>query len=455
MSNQDLDTEIQLSHNLKDQIMEKVQTETEVGFTSTPYSAEEVAPLQKSIEQLTKGEVIDTAMDEDDNIHPLMNSILPVPYNLVAETKEGQRLYNTETKELLSVEDTAEVFEDFELGRIVDLREGQKRVRVNLDEESGLIHAEGSENDYTFDSHLVVPAAIIDFDQDKIAVDLQAPETPIHYSDNTVTVADILNSTSETGSKDVEQLNETVAATHHQTGEPCFVGSENYPDYPETEAAGDESFALSAEGSFEAKVEIPGVEEAAQSGEKRIALIGGAATPSLAALTATNQFFGQKQAEEAKAEDVPTPLVGNELSSAEKKRRAAEQHNQEMRSKGKLCVVKFRTSGLTMRYEILTMSNRAINVQKDRGIFAIYTLNSAVAAPRLNILPYAQTHNQSMINQVTLDWLIDQLGETVAFELRSGRILDTTPRKFEVTLSEAEWVAKGFYVNNGNVNFFE
>lgn len=425
MSNQDLDTEIQLSHNLKDQIMEKAQTEIEVGFTSTPYSAEEVAPLEKSIEQLTKGEVVDTAMDEDDNIHPLKNSILPVPYNLVAETKEGQRLYNTETKELLSVEDTAEVFEDFELGRIVDLREGQKRIRVNLDEESGLIHAEGSENDYTFGANLFIPA-----------------------------VATIYNQQPE-GKESVEQLNETVAVTHHQTGEPCFIGSENYPNYPETEAAYDESYALSAEGSFEAKVEIPGAEEAAQSGEKRIALIGGAATPSLAALTATNQFFGQKQAEEAKAEDVPTPLVGNELSSAEKKRRAAEQHNQEMRSKGKLCVVKFRTSGLTMRYEILTMSNRAINVQKDRGIFAIYTLNSAVAAPRLNILPYAQTHNQSMINQVTLDWLIDQLGETVAFELRSGRILDTTPRKFEVTLSEAEWVAKGFYVNNGNVNFFE
>lgn len=405
--------------------------------------------LQKSFEQLAN----ETITDENNIVYSLKKTILPVPYDLVIETKEGHRIFNTETKELLSTEDTDEVYEDFELGRIADLREGQKRIRVNLDEESGLVHAEGSENEYTFGSQLVVPVDAIAkcqgegviISQEDIVHLKESVDSPIHQL---------------VGKQSVEQLDktfETVTVTHHQTGEPCPVGSENYPDVVsiESEAADDESFALSAEGSFEANVEIPGAEEAAQAGEKRIGLIGAGPVPSIAALAATNQFFGQKQAEEANAEDVPTPPVGKELSSAEKKRRAAEQHNQEMRSKGKLCVVKFRTTGLTMRYEILTMSNRAINVQKDRGIFAIYTLNSAVAAPRLNILPYAQTNNHSLINQVTLDWLLDQLGETYAFEIRSGRIQDTTPRKFEITLSEAEWIAKGFYVNNGNVNFFE
>lgn len=451
MPNHDLDTEIQLSHNLKDQIMEKVQTEIEVGFTTTPYSAEEVAPLQKSIEQLTKGEVIDVAMDEDDNIHPLKNSILPAPYNLVAETKEGQRLYNTETKELLSVEDTTEVFEDFELGRIAELRQGQKRIRVNLDEESGLVHAKGSENEYTFGSQLIVPATAIAkyqeegviISQEDIARLKESADSPFHQL---------------VGKQSVEQLDktfETVAATHQQTGEPCTVGSENYPDVAatETEAADDESFALSAEGSFEAKVEIPGAEEAAQAGEKRIGLIGAGPAPSLAALTAAGTGFFGSQPTEQKTE-TPVPPTGNVLSKAEKKRQAAIQHNEQQRAKHNILVCKYRTNGLTVRLEILAMSNRAANMDKTRGMFAVYTINSATAASRINYLPWAQHRGESIVNQVTLDWLLDQIGETYAFEVRTGRIQPNTPRKFEITKTAEEWIAKGFYVKDGTVSFY-
>ena len=219
----------------------------------------------------------------------------------------------------------------------------------------------------------------------------------------------------------------------------------------ENEAADDESFALSAEGTFEAKVEIPGVEEAAKAGEGKVAILGVGA-PSIAAMTANaNQYFGAQQAKEAEAKDVtPAPV----LSKAQKKKQAAIAYNEEQRMKHNVLICKYRTSGLTVRLEILTMSNRAAHQDRTKGMFATYTINSAIAASKVCYLPWQQQNNQSIINQVTLDWLLDQIGETYAFEVRTGRIQPNTPRKFEITKTAEEWIAKGFYVHNGEVAFY-
>lgn len=219
----------------------------------------------------------------------------------------------------------------------------------------------------------------------------------------------------------------------------------------ENEAADDESFALSAEGTFEAKVEIPGAEEAAKAGEGKVAILGVGA-PSIAAMTANaNQYFGAQQAKEAETKDVtPAPV----LSKAQKKKQAAIAYNEEQRMKHNVLICKYRTSGLTVRLEILTMSNRAAHQDRTKGMFATYTINSAIAASKVCYLPWQQQNNQSIINQVTLDWLLDQIGETYAFEVRTGRIQPNTPRKFEITKTAEEWIAKGFYVHNGEVAFY-
>lgn len=183
--------------------------------------------------------------------------------------------------------------------------------------------------------------------------------------------------------------------------------------------------------------------------EKRAAIIGAGASSMAGLLTAqANEHFEASQEDTTKVKS--TPLT-SETKSQRKKRLAAE-HNAQING-NKLAIVKLRTIGLSVLIEVLEMSNREVNLSKERGTFVVYTTKSAVSATRLCYLPYAQHHKQTTINAITLDWLLDQIGETEAFEIRSGRLRPSTPLKYTVTKTQEEWLAKGFMIVNGEVRF--
>lgn len=204
-----------------------------------------------------------------------------------------------------------------------------------------------------------------------------------------------------------------------------------------------------SEMSHEVTIEIPGVEEATEAGNpERVGILGHSGSAGSVAAALVNQ--ATKVSEPHKHISIPLPSNLME-SNAQRKRRLAQKHNESI-NHNKILVVKLRTKGLGIRLEVLRMSNREINLNKERGIFAVYTVNSAVAASSINRLPFSQYKGASIINHITLDWLLDQLGETDAFEIRSGRLNTQTGKtKFVVTKSEEEWLAKGFYVVGGEV----
>ncbi len=152
---------------------------------------------------------------------------------------------------------------------------------------------------------------------------------------------------------------------------------------------------------------------------------------------------------------VEQPVPGNLpdrpfMSNAERKRRAALEHNANIKP-GKFVIVQMRPEGLKLRLEILHLTNREVQLSKKCGNFAIFTKNTAVSASRINYLPTAQHMNRSMINPQVLDWILDQLDENTAFEIRNNRMTDKTPRKFVIEKTEAEWKFKGFNVRNNNL----
>lgn len=229
---------------------------------------------------------------------------------------------------------------------------------------------------------------------------------------------------------------------------------------PEEEAALDESFALPGDEvidenhpawpvgqeCYPKEIQLLDTEKPT---EKRVGIIG-AGAPSMAGLLTAqaNEHFEASQEDASKVKS--TPLT-SETKSQRKKRLAAE-HNAQING-NKLAIVKLRTIGLSVLIEVLEMSNREVNLSKERGTFVVYTTKSAVSATRLCYLPYAQHHKQSTINAITLDWLLDQIGETEAFEIRSGRLRPSTPLKYTVTKTQEEWLAKGFMIVNGEVRF--
>ena len=144
---------------------------------------------------------------------------------------------------------------------------------------------------------------------------------------------------------------------------------------------------------------------------------------------------------------LPTP---KHESNSQRKKRLAEEHNAKI-NPNKYAIVKFRTFGLKVQLEVLELGARAVLNARDRGLFVIYTTKSANSSGMLCTLPTYQHHNKSTVNPVTLDWLLDQVGETNAFEIRTGRLRASTPLKYTIDKTEAEWVAKGFYIHEGEV----
>lgn len=151
-----------------------------------------------------------------------------------------------------------------------------------------------------------------------------------------------------------------------------------------------------------------------------------------------------------------TPVASTPLTSeskSQRKKRLAAEHNAKI-NPNKLTVVKFRPRGLSMTLELLQVSPREIEVSKDRGDFAFYTTKSAHSAPAMRQIGSYIRMNRSTLNALSLDWLLDQIGENAAFEVRNGRLRPSTPLSYTFEKTEAEWLAKGFTVRDGNVKLF-
>lgn len=152
-------------------------------------------------------------------------------------------------------------------------------------------------------------------------------------------------------------------------------------------------------------------------------------------------------------EEPPKQITVKE-SNSQRKKRLAEEHNAKLNN-NKVAIVKFRTFGLKMQIEILQVTNRQAQLSHERGNYAVYTTKSAVSTTRMDHLAYAQRMNRSTLSGPTLDWLLDQIGETNAFEVRSGRLRTATPLKYTIDKTKEEWIAKGFFVIDGEVKFAE
>lgn len=236
----------------------------------------------------------------------------------------------------------------------------------------------------------------------------------------------------------IEELDQTFAETTGRgltsatipLDESPLVHNPDYVKLPDTESVADGSVS--------------------NTNEKRVAIIGAGAGANIATFI---DVASLPTREETQPEASETPNKDFNESNSQRKKRLAQQHNAAYKG-NKIIVVKLRTQGLGVRLELMALTNRQIQTSKERGLFAIYTVNSAVAAPRLCELPIRQYHNKSLINQVTLDWLLDQLDENVAFEIRSGRIdLEKSGTKQVISKTADEWIAKGFYIRNGEVKF--
>lgn len=228
--------------------------------------------------------------------------------------------------------------------------------------------------------------------------------------------------------------------------ESVFDSDEKFNDYLEERVTTKGNVDMQQMNDI--KVDIPGAEEAALAGEARVGIIGHPGNVGLVAATLVDHPTSVSESPNLNSIALPSNV---KESNSQRKRRLAQKRNESINA-NKVLVVKFRPQGLNIRLEVLAMSNREANLNKQRGVFAVYTVNSAVATSRIDHLPYAQHKNQSMISQNTLDWLLDQIGETEAFEIRSGRLnLQTSKTKFVVTKSKEEWIAKGFHVINNEV----
>jgi hypothetical protein len=213
---------------------------------------------------------------------------------------------------------------------------------------------------------------------------------------------------------------------------------------------------LPDESSFVTPVEIPGIKEAAEAGEvikeggiPQSAIMVGAGSSYFGGAMAVAAAHQHKQDAEEPTEFVPP--TGNALSNSERKRQAAEEHNARL-NRNKVTVVKIRILGKKVQLEVIRVTNRQVNLSREKGLFAVYTLNTAISGPALNQLPVRQHHNKSSVSPVLLDWLLDQIGETEAFEIRSGRITPETKRKFVIEHDDATWVAKGFHIFNDKLH---
>lgn len=217
------------------------------------------------------------------------------------------------------------------------------------------------------------------------------------------------------------------------------------------EIPGDETYALSSEGFGTVHVEVPGAEEAALSGEEpketKVAVLG-VPSPNSGAAALINA--GLASANETTEQPKPGNLPNLFLSNAERKRRAAADHNARIKPH-KFTLVQMRANGLTIRLDVKRMTQREVTDSKTCGYFVVYSKNSVASARRIAHLPIAQHHKSNLFDPVLLDWILDQADETVAFEIRNGRLPANQQPTLYVTKSEAEWKAKGFDVLNGQI----
>lgn len=326
-----------------------------------------------------------------------------------------------------------EAEEDAILGAVATVREGQERIRVSNADLDGNI-SRGNNG-------VTTPV-----DESPFVKDM--PET------------EYLNQGSN-----AERLEESIAQI--KAGET-------------QEHALDETFALPGDNPIQ--VEIPGAEEAALAGgvddeetpqyildqidqsrtemqdpnaevvRTNVVVLGAGGGQSAAAALLNSGLAARKEepvVEQPKPGNLPNRKT---MSNSEKKRRAAQEHNSRIRP-NTFVIVKFRPKGLKMRLELLEMTQRAVDISKETGMFAIYSKNLAVSMPRIKFLAAAQQMKRSNVNQETLDWLLDQIGETAAYEVRTNRLSDHTPRSFEIEKTAGEWTAKGFFVVHDQIHF--
>lgn len=290
-------------------------------------------------------------------------------------------------------------------------------------------------------TQVIIPANATESEEDAIlnaAVDSREGQSRIRTDINSLDANDTLYKRGAT--KHVVHVDESP-----------FTQPQNDTD---DEIPGDETYALSSEGFGTVQVEVPGAEEAALSGEEhketKVVVLGVPSPNSGAAALINAGLASTKESNETTEQPKPGNLPYLFLSNAERKRRAAADHNARIKPH-KFTLVQMRANGLTIRLDVKRMTQREVTDSKACGYFVVYSKNSVASARRIAHLPIAQHHKSNLFDPVLLDWILDQADETVAFEIRNGRLPANQQPTLYVTKSEAEWKAKGFDVLNGQI----
>lgn len=314
-----------------------------------------------------------------------------------------------------------DTLEDKELNRIADSRKGQRRIKVDVDE---LVHATITGEEGVYGNHMILPVTLTDTMESEAADDVTYALAADNVNNTTV------NETT-TGNVQMKQLNEhnltdVETSTNIYTGEPCPVGQECYPD-----------------------VEV--IENVKQN---QVAILGaGGLSKSVAQVLVANT--GAKAAKQVKQEKTK-PV--NTLTKAQQKKEDVMRHNAHVHSVAdrKQAIAKFTSKGETVIIELLLLTPGQILSNTKTGRFAIFTPNRVITATKICFLPNSWNNMSTIkmnLSDASINFLINQLGETIAFEMRNNRLAAEHVKRHSITLPRETWLAHGFEFNSsGNVD---
>lgn len=290
-------------------------------------------------------------------------------------------------------------------------------------------------------------------------VEVTVKEEPEAADD--VTYALAADNTSNKGNTQMSNQEVTMSTNIH-TGEPCPVGSECYPDVVPVDTL---NVTFEQDPNDPTKETITDVEKVANDGSdgfgikpSKVGIIGAGGSNAgtmavLAANTGAKEPTKITQEKETRFKDPDAPL-----NKSQRKKEDALLHNKTVNASAdrKQVVAKFTSKGDTVIIELVALTPGQILNDTKTGRYAIFTPNRVITATKICFLPNSWKGMQTLKMNLTdssINYLIDQLGEVIAFELRNNRVAKEHLKRHYIKQSPEVWIAKGFqYNSSGNVD---
>lgn len=403
-------------------------------------------------------------------VHVMDQSPFTAPWDLVASTPEGTRLWSREENRLLSVEETEEVTEDLELGALADerLKDGV-RVPMQITDE-GIVPKEpecAGDESYALKADLSVPRerdestmdvathlTPSDFTNEQLNVYIGAdPSRLIHCNDGHVvelptgelvrvaaTVNTIIGTDGETTTNvsyrfltQTEELNLGNNRTHLERSIAQVEAGET------VDGVMTETGFVPVDTDPADKIGRNSLSGSMPSHADKVAILGTGAQSAIAALAATGRG---KTVSGAGMSASVTPKVDRKAE--------AKEHNEALAQMPPTTypIVKVRIDGFNVRCEILELTWRQMENDHKLGKYIVARPNQQWAARRISGISARSAvsgeTSSDILGGPLAGLVMKQMDETTAFEIRYNRLSSTTPRKFTLEIPREVWVAAGY-----------